>query len=214
MNTLVIIGAGGHGRVVADCAEATNQYQNIVFLDDSFPERKKNLHWEIVGKTNSFINYINDTHFIVAFGDNALRSKTLNNLKKTKAIITTLIHPTACISKHTLIGNGIVVFAQAAINIGCSIGDGCIINTAATIDHDCTLQDFVHVSPGANIAGGVTIKKQSWVGIGASIIECVTIAQNTLIASGSTVISSTKENSLYTGVPAVFKKSLPSSTNF
>ena len=214
MNTLVIIGAGGHGAVVADGAESIGHYQKIVFLDDAFPERKSNHHWEIIGKADSFIDYINDSHFIVAFGNNTLRSNMLNKLKKTQAAIITLVHPTAYISKHTKIGNGVVVFAQAVVNIGCSIDDGCIINTAATIDHDCILQESVHVSPGANIAGGVTIGKQSWVGIGASIIECVTIGQNTQIASSSTVISSTKANSLYAGVPAVFKKQLPTATNF
>lgn len=214
MNTLVIIGAGGHGRVVADCAETIGQYNKIVFLDDSFPERKNNRHWEIIGKSDSFINYINDAHFIVAFGCNILRRKTLNNLKKAKATIATLIHPTAYISRHSSIGKGTVVFAQAVVNIGGVVGEGCIINTASTIDHDCTLEEFVHISPGANIAGGVTIKKQSWIGIGASIIECIIIAQNTQIASGSTVIHSTEKNSLYAGVPAVFKKTLSASTNF
>lgn len=209
MSTLIIIGAGGHGRVVADCAEVTGQYQKIVFLDDCYPERKENHAWEILGKVNTFIDYLDDAHFIVAFGNNKLRQTLLTSLEEANAEVISLIHPTAYVSNHTMIGKGVVVFANAVINIGSKINDGCIINTAATIDHDCTLQNAVHISPGAHIAGGVTIGELSWVGIGASIIECITLETNTQIASGATVTQSTQKNSLYAGVPAVFKKSFP-----
>lgn len=210
MKTLIIIGAGGHGRVVADCAQATDQYQKIVFLDDCYPERKKNHSWDILGKTNTFIDYIDNAHFIVAFGNNKLRQTLLTTLSKANAKVVSVIHPTAYVSQHATLGNGVVVLAKAVINIGSKINDGCIINTAATVDHDCTLQRAVHISPGVNIAGGVTIGELSWVGIGASIIECITLAENTQIASGSAVTKSTQKNALYAGVPAVFKRTLSS----
>jgi len=210
MSTLIIIGAGGHGRVVADCAEETGQYQKIVFLDDCYPERQENHSWKILGKVNTFIDYLDDAYFIVAFGKNKLRQTLLTHLKEANAKVISLIHPTAYVSKHTTIGNGVVVFANAVINIGGKINDACIINTAATIDHDCTLQNAVHISPGAHIAGGVTIGELCWVGIGASIIECITLETNTQIASGAAVTQSTQKNSLYAGVPAVFKKSISS----
>lgn len=209
MSTLIIIGAGGHGRVVADCAQETGQYQKIVFLDDCYPERQENHSWEIIGKVDTFVDYLDSAHFIVAFGSNKLRQTLLTTLNEANAKIISLIHPSAYVSQHTVIGNGVVIFAKAVINIGSKISDGCIINTAATIDHDCTLQSAVHVSPGVNIAGGVIIGELSWVGIGASIIECITLAANTQIASGSAVTQSTQKNSLYAGAPAVFKKSLP-----
>ncbi len=213
MKTLIIIGAGGHGRVVADCAEATNKYQKIVFLDDCYPQRSKNLHWDIIGSVSSFKQYaheqnITNTYFIVALGNNQLRAQILNKLNAEKLNIASIIHPTAIISSHSYIKKGVVVFANAVINIGSTINVGTIVNTASTIDHDCNIGECVHISPGVHIAGGVTIEKNSWVGIGASIIECITLKENTQIAAGSVVIESTKENSLYAGVPAVFKKQL------
>lgn len=210
MNTLIIIGAGGHGRVVADCAQASNKYKKIVFLDDCYPERTTNHSWEIIGKVDAFIEHLNNAHFIVAFGNNVFRHTVLNKLKAANAHLTSLIHPNAYVSEHTTIGRGVVVFAQAVINIGTTIHDGCIINTAATVDHDCVIQNTVHISPGANIAGGVTIGERSWIGIGAVINECLTLATNTQIASGAAVIKNTEENTLYAGVPAVFKKSISS----
>jgi len=206
MNTLIIIGAGGHGRVVADCAEQTKRYQKIVFLDDCYSQRKKNLHWDIIGSTDSFIHHIDNTDFVVAFGNNKLRGQILEKLLKAKANVVSVIHPTAYISPYSKIGIGVVIFANVVINIGSNIQDGCIINTSASVDHDCVIEPNVHISPGAHIAGGVNIGAYSWVGIGASIIECVTLNENTQIAAGAAVTQSTQANALYAGIPAMFKK--------
>lgn len=213
MSTLIIIGAGGHGRVVADCAQQTGKYQKIYFLDDSYPERKNNSIWDIIGKVEKYTRYLDSADFIVAFGNNKLRQQVLENLIKSNAKIISLIHPSAYISQHSAIEAGVVVFAQAVINIGSTIKTGCIINTGATIDHDCTIEAMVHISPGVNIAGGVTISERSWIGIGASVIESITLAPNTQVAAGSSIIKATQKNSLYAGVPAVFKKSIPSKIN-
>lgn len=206
MKTLIIVGAGGHGRVVADCAEATKQYNSIVFIDDCYPQRIKNLHWDIIDTTNSFEKYIANADFIVAFGNNKLRAETLEKLSNAKANIITLIHPSACISDHANVGQGVVAFANSVVNIGAEIANGCIINTSATIDHDCVVGSCTHVSPGANVAGGVSIGEQAWIGIGASIIEYISIGSKTHIAAGAAVTQSTQDNALYAGVPATFKK--------
>ncbi len=208
MNKLVIIGAGGHGRVVADCAQTLGAYQEIVFLDACFEHRKINAQWPIVGVVENWVDYTEDADFIVAFGNNNLRMNILNDLIKNKANITTIIHPNAVVSANCHIDIGSVVFANAVINIGSSIGKGCIINTGATVDHDCSLNDGIHISPGANIAGGVTIGSLSWLGIGSSVIECLTLASNTLIGAGAAVTSSTEPDSLYVGVPAKKIKTL------
>lgn len=213
MSTLIIIGAGGHGRVVADCAQQINTYQEIYFLDDSFPERKNNSIWDIIGKIDKYTRYLDNADFIVAFGNNKLRQQMLNTLINANAKIVSLIHPRAYVSPHSTIEAGVVVFAQSVINIGSTIKTGCIINTGATIDHDCTIEAMVHISPGVNIAGGVTVGERSWIGIGASVIESITLAPNTQVAAGSSIIKATQKNSLYAGVPAVFKKSIPSKNN-
>jgi sugar O-acyltransferase (sialic acid O-acetyltransferase NeuD family) len=208
MKKLIIIGAGGHGRVVADCAQQQGKYSQIVFLDDCFHERKENSEWQVIGSVKDYPTYVDDADFVVAFGNNRLRKDILNQLKKAKANIVSLIHPKALVSPHTIIGKGVVVFANAVINIGASIADGCIINTAATVDHDCELHQCVHISPGVNIAGGVHIAQLSWIGIGSTIVECITLADNTQVGAGAVVTQSTQANSLYVGVPAKRVRSL------
>jgi sugar O-acyltransferase (sialic acid O-acetyltransferase NeuD family) len=208
MKKLIIIGAGGHGRVVADCAQQLGKYSQIVFLDDCFYERKENSEWQVIGSVKDFPKYIDDADFIVAFGNNRLRKQIILQLKQVKANIVSIIHPSAVVSPHTFIGKGVVIFANAVVNIGASIADGCIINTAATVDHDCELHECVHVSPGANIAGGVHIAQLSWIGIGSIIVECITLADNTQVGAGAVVTQSTQANSLYVGVPAKRVRSL------
>jgi UDP-N-acetylbacillosamine N-acetyltransferase len=208
MKKLIIIGAGGHGRVVADCAQQQGTYSQIIFLDDCFYERKENSEWQVIGSVKDFPQYIDEADFVVAIGDNRLRKKILTQLKQAKANIVSLIHPTAAVSPHTFIGKGVVVFANAVINIGTSIADGCIINTGAIVDHDCELHQCVHVSPGVSIAGGVHIAQLSWIGIGSTIVECITLADNTQVGAGGVVTQSTQANSLYIGVPAKRVRSL------
>lgn len=201
-NNLVIIGAGGHGRVVADCAESIGTYDNIIFLDDCFDERKKNHLWSIAGPIAHWPNYCDNADFIVAVGNNLLRASLLQQLASKQSYIATLIHPTAFISDHSVIGKGVVVFANAVINVGAHIDDGCIINTAATIDHDCHIQAYCHISPGVNLAGGVIVGEFSWLGIGSSVVEYITIANNTQSGAGAVITQSTSSNTLYLGVPA------------
>lgn len=202
MDTLVIIGAGGHGRVVADCAQQLGTYSKIIFLDDCYKDRKTTGNWQIVGSVNSFFQYIENAHFIVAIGSNTSRMQIVEQLNSANAKIISLAHPSAAISPHTHIGIGVIICANATINIGTRIADGCIINTGATVDHDCQIDKFVHISPGVNIAGGVNIGKLSWLGIGSTVIECLTIANNTQIGAGGVITQSTQANSLYLGVPA------------
>ena len=202
MTKLIIIGAGGHGRVVADCALVTNKYQQIVFLDDCYPQRNKNALWPIIGPLGDFTQHIDNAVFFVAFGNNQLRQAIYKQLKAANATIVSIIHPSAAISSNAHIGKGVAVFANATINIASTIDDGCIINTSATIDHDCTLAPFVHISPNAAIAGGVNIGELSWIGINATVIECLTIAANTQVGAGAVIIKNTEENSLNVGVPA------------
>lgn len=200
--TLIIIGAGGHGRVVADCAQSLGCYTNINFLDDCFTERKHNHSWSIVGPIADWPKYQDNADFIVAFGNNALRASLLQQLIAAQANVTTLIHPSAAVSKHATIARGVVIFANAVINIGARIDEGCIINTGATIDHDCHIHAYCHISPGVNIAGGVEIGQYSWLGIGSTIIEYIALAQNTQTGAGAVVTQPTKSNTLYVGIPA------------
>ncbi len=202
MSKLLIIGAGGHGRVIADCAEASRQYCEIAFLDDSFPEREQNLAWPIIEKSAIWKCFKEEYSFALAIGNNQARLALFQALDEANAHLPNIIHPTAVISNHSELGKGNVIFANAVINPGSKIGNACIINTAATIDHDCQLTDAVHISPGAHLAGTVTVGQASWFGVGSSSVQAINIAENTQIGAGAAVTKDTQANGLYVGVPA------------
>ncbi|MDO6425529.1 acetyltransferase [Thalassotalea sp. 1_MG-2023] len=202
MSKLLIIGAGGHGRVIADCAEASSQYSDIAFLDDTFPERGANLNWPIIDKSSQWKCYQDEYDFALAMGNNKARLAMYRALSSSSARLPNIIHPQAVVSKHVSLGAGNVIFANAVINPGTQLGNACIINTAATIDHDCNLADAVHISPGAHLAGTVHVGELTWFGVGSCSVQCVDIAENTQVGAGAAVTQSTEANGLYVGVPA------------
>lgn len=195
-NSLVIIGAGGHGRVCAEIAEL-NGYQKILFLDDG---NAGNI--EIAGKTEDFIKYLSDCDFFVAIGNNNVRRSFLYRIMENKGQIATLIHPDSTVSAHATVGVGTAVMAGAVINTGTVIGKGAIINTCSSVDHDCRIGDFVHVAVGAHLAGTVSVGDTTFIGVGATVINNISICENCMIGAGATVIADIKENGTYVGVPA------------
>jgi len=202
MEKLIIIGAGGQGRVAADCARSMKAFSSIQFLDEGFPDRTTNLDWPIIGKSDEWSKHKEDAVFFVAIGDNEARMKLLAKLKASNVRVTNLIHPSATLSETVKIGVGNCVFAHAVVNTAAKIADGCIINTSATIDHDCKLSNGVHISPGANLAGQVEIDERTWIGIGANVIQGVSITHEVIIGAGSTVIKNINNVGTYVGSPA------------
>ena len=143
---LAIIGAGGHGKVIGEIA-LLNKYGVINFFDDKLDEIE-NYPFKIVDTINNLNKYINNyDDYFVAIGENHLRSKKIEWLKKKKFNVVNLIHPQSIISKLSSLGEGTCVMANAVINPGVKIKDGVIINTSASIDHDCFIEDFAHISP-------------------------------------------------------------------
>ena len=202
MRKLAIIGAGGHGKVVADCAEQQGNYDEIFFLDAVFPGTEEVLHWPIKGTDKDWEQFIEEAEFIVAIGNNKVRLDFAQRIQEANGNLATIKHPSAQISQYATINAGTVVFANAVINCSANIGIAAIINTSATIDHDCEIGDACHISPGANIAGGVVIGDCSWVGIASNIIQCLTVSQNVMIGAGSTVTENITIPGTYVGSPA------------
>ena len=199
---LAIIGAGGHGKVIADCANAMQEFKDIVFLDDNFPNKTENLDWPVIDKSSQWSSYLDQYEFVIAIGDNVLRLNLFNQLVLAGAKLPNILHPAAVISSSASFGAGNVVFANAVINPATEIANACIINTAATIDHDCQLANAVHISPGAHLAGNVNVQQCTWFGIGSCSIQNITIASYCQIGAGATVVQSTAANGLYLGTPA------------
>ena len=198
---LLIIGASGHGKVVADIAIQMNKWGNIRFLDDN-EAVKDCMGLKVVGKVNDSYGYKDEADFIVAIGDNLIREKVQTDLEEKGLSIATLIHPNATIGRDVKIEVGTVVMAGVVINSSTKIGKGCIINTASSIDHDNVIEDYVHISPGANLAGTIKVGKKSWIGIGAVIIQGLTIGQSTTVGAGSVVTKDLSEDCTAMGSPA------------
>lgn len=193
MNKLIIIGASGHGKVIADIA-VKNGYEDIVFLDDN--ERIVSCAgFPVIGRTSEASAMDGDK--VVAIGNAEIR-------KRISAEIGTvvLLHPGAVISRRVEIGEGTVVMAGAVINSDVKIGKGCIINTGASVDHDCVVGDFVHISVGAHVAGSCVIGGKTWIGAGATVNNNVNICSNCMVGAGAVVINEIKEPGTYVGVPA------------
>ncbi|WIH20124.1 acetyltransferase [Photobacterium damselae] len=202
MAKLAILGASGHGKVLADIALLTG-WTEIDFFDDRFPELNTLEQWHIVGNTKQLLQQLsNYDGVIIGIGNNKIRLEKQNQLSKLNAPLITLIHPCAVISNMSDIGLGSVVMANAVINPFAKIGQACIINTSATVDHDCILADGVHISPSGNLAGGVSVGINSWIGIGSNVIQLVTIGDNVIVGAGSTVIHSISSSQKVVGSPA------------
>lgn len=213
MSKLLIIGAGGHGRVVADCAQATGKYKEIVFLDSHYPNTTQNLTWQIIGHSDQWPNYLTSHDIAVAVGDNTTRLSLFKQLVSKNARLPNIIHPSAVVSPTAHMGDGNVVFANGVINPSVTLGNACIINTGATVDHDCQLADAVHISPGANLSGTVTVNEGCWFGVGSCAIQSIAIAQYCHIGAGAAVTKPTQAYGLYVGVPAKrIKDLLPNNT--
>lgn len=197
---LIIIGAGGHGKVVADVAQNMNTYKEIFFLDDS--AQGETLGIPIIGNSEQCNEWIDEADYFVAIGDSRTREKFILNLEKMNASIATLIHPKAVVSSYATIGKGTVIMAGAVINAGTKIGQSVIVNTASSIDHDNTIDDFCHISVGAHLAGIVKVGKHTMVGAGATVINNIEICDNCMIGAGTVVTRNIVEFGTHVGVPA------------
>ena len=193
MKKLIIIGASGHGKVVADIA-VKNGYEEIVFLDDN-SEITECAGFPVVGKCNKAKDITGDK--FVAIGNATIREKFQKSLKTV-----TLIHPNAVISRRVIIGDGTVVMAGAVINSDVVIGKGCIINTGSSVDHDCIIRDFAHISVGAHIAGTCQIGARTWIGAGGIVSNNISICDDCLIGAGAVVVRNLEKAGTYIGVPA------------
>lgn len=195
MKDLIIIGASGHAKVIADIAIKSGR--NIRgFLDDNATEI---VGEKVLGTLLDADKFKEDCEFVLAIGSNDFRRKFSSEHKYTYA---TLVHPSAQIGMLATLGEGTVVMANAVVNSCAEIGKHCIINTGAVIEHDNVLGDFVHVSPNATLAGTVKIGMLTHIGAGAVVKNNTSICDNCIVGAGAVVINNISQSGTYVGVPA------------
>lgn len=195
---VIIIGASGHGKVIADIILSSG---DIVrgFLDDALDLQNKSVAgFSILGVTADYKKF-SDCEFVIAIGDPYIREKIATALSVKWY---TAVHPSAVISSLGVeIGEGTVVMANAVVNTCAKIGRHCIINTGAIAEHDNVLEDFVHLSPNSTLAGTVKIGKSTHIGVGACVKNNVSIVSDCIIGAGAAVVKDIVESGTYVGVP-------------
>lgn len=201
---VIIFGAGGHGRVCAEVAEAA-RFRVAGFVDASKTEGDVINGIPVVGsELRDLLGQFppGDTGVFVALGDNDRRAGLVREAETLGFGLPALIDPTAVVSKSAEIGDASVIIATAVVNANSRIGRGCIINTGASVDHDNVLADFVQISPGVRSAGGVSFGERAFVGTGAIIIPGVKIGRGAIVAAGATVIRDVEDGARVVGSPA------------
>lgn len=202
---VVIIGASGHGKVIADIILKSGD-KVYGFLDD---DNTKIGTWlaehdgfQVLGDSNYSVQLIHenpDLEFIIAVGNNKIR-KIIADKYDLKYY--TAISPSANVGFDVKIEEGTVIMPNACISPSTNIGKHCIINTGAIVEHDNIIKEYVHISPNAALAGTVVVGENTHVGVGATVINNVNIGSNCIIGAGAVVVKDIIESGTYVGVPA------------
>lgn len=202
MKKLALLGASGHGKVIADAARVSG-WQSVSFFDDAWKESKNNGCWEVVGATTDLLCRLSEFDgVIVSIGNVKSRWGKHVQLKEAGARMVSIVHPSAVISPSARIGIGTAIMAGAIVNADAAIGESCIINTGASVDHDCILENGVHVCPGAHLSGGVSVGFGSWIGVGAAVRQSIKIGSSVMAGAGAVVVNNISDGQIVFGNPA------------
>ncbi|MBM7604651.1 acetyltransferase EpsM [Metabacillus crassostreae] len=204
---IVIIGTGGHSKVVKDIILSDKNIHIAGYLDDKFEDYwiEDELFYAPISAYQFLMDKFDETKFIIAIGHNQSRKKIVNKMKLEEHHYMTFIHPSAVISPSARIGKGTVVMANTVVNADAVIGNHVIVNTGSIVEHDNRINDFAHVSPNATLAGSVSLGEGAHIGTGANLIPNVKVGDWSTIGAGATVINSIPSNTTAVGIPAKSK---------
>ncbi len=202
---LVVIGMGGHSRVVCDVARDSGVWDLIGCVDGQIdaafthPVQRRHL-----GDDSCLLKIKEEVNpwVVVAVGSNELRMRLQQNCMGMNFRIATIVSTHAVVSKYAQIAEGVVVMPGAIINAGSLIGRGAIINTNSSIDHDCIIGEYTHIAPGCTLAGNVCVGDYSFLGAGTVAIPNMMIGKRVITGAGAVIISAIPDDSKVVGLPA------------
>lgn len=203
MRPVVIIGSGGHAKVVLEILEDMQRWQIVGCTTVSARSRQLLSH-PILGGDDVLTGLVESgvCHAIVAIGDNLVRRRVSEQAVQTGFELIQAVSARAIVSARARIGSNVAVMAGAVIQVDTVIEDGVIVNTGATIDHDCRVGAFAHVAPGAHLAGRVEVGEGAFLGVGCSVIPGVRIGAWAVVGAGAAVIEDVPDGTTVVGVPA------------
>jgi len=189
---IVLIGAGGHCKVIIDAIRLKKEFSIYGVTDFKFPEKTEVLGVPVLGRDDMLLEIFKKGikyAFISvgSIGDCSIRKRIDGQLRKIGFKLPVIIHPKTVVAKDVEIEEGAFVAAGAVINPGTRIGRNAIINTSSSIDHDCEIGDFVHIAPGVTLSGAVKVGSESHIGTGANVIQCIKIGKSAKIRAGALV---------------------------
>lgn len=206
MKDIVIVGAGGHARVVLDVIRQTGGFNVRGFIDTASRDGQNTMHEGLpIFTGDAAVEELRSEgveYAVIAIGDNQARQTMAERLSKSDFTMATLVHPSAIIANGVAIGSGTVIFAGVIINPSTYIGDNVILNTAATIDHDCVIENCAHIAPGVHLAGHVRVGERALVGVGAAVKPNIRIGNDARVGVGAAVIHDVPRGVTVVGVPA------------
>jgi len=203
---IVIIGAGGHAQVIADCIlrrqERDASVSLLGFVDDRASIRGELiLGFPVLGSLSE-LSAIPHDGVVVAIGDNQTRAQIFTRLQKQRERLVNIIHPASIVAPDVRLGDGIMICAGVVVNSGVTIGDNVILNTGCTVDHHSQIGAHVHIAPGVHLAGNVHINSGVFVGIGASVIPSRVVGDWAVVGAGAVVTTDVPPWTTNVGVPA------------
>jgi UDP-perosamine 4-acetyltransferase len=205
----VILGAGGHARVVLDALVAQSRWQRFAFLDRDPALRGRMVAGVPVAGDDDDLAHAGDngfTHFIVGvggIGDNTPRLALFEKGLAAGLEPASAVHPAARLAASSTIGDGTAVLAGVVVNPDAAIGRNVVLNTGCIVEHDCRIGDHAQVSPGAIVLGGVSIGRLAYIGAGAVLIQGVRIGEGAVVGAGAVVLADVPDGARAVGVPAV-----------
>lgn len=203
---LILIGGGGHCKVCIDVIEQTGQFEIVGILDLPELVGTSVLDYQVIGTDQNISKYVELGYsFLITVGQiksAVLKEKLFHILKENKAVIATIIAPSAHISQYSKIGVGTIVMHHVIINAGVKIGDNCILNNKCDIEHDSVIGNHTHISTGAIINGDCKIGNGVFIGSNATIANQITIEDKAVIGAGSVVIKNILAKDIQVGNPA------------